>query len=238
MPTDTKKRTENASLKGSDSSAARWLSGDSRITMPAKKAPSAKDTPKSAAEPYAIPTAAAITLSVNNSRELDTATKPSNQGNTRRPITSMMATKMTILPRAITRTVSTLLPVSSSTNPPMPPPSVPASGGSRTSTSTIARSSTISQPTAILPFTVRSKPRCSNALINTTVLATERQSPNTRLAPKLQPHANATPIPSAVATTICTSAPGKAMRFTCSKSLNEKCRPTPNISRITPISAS
>ena len=51
MPTDTKNSTEKASLSGSDSSAARWLSSDSRMTMPAKKAPSAKETPNSAAEP-------------------------------------------------------------------------------------------------------------------------------------------------------------------------------------------
>jgi len=51
MPTDTKNSTEKASLSGRDSSAARWLRFDSRITMPAKKAPSAKETPKSCAEP-------------------------------------------------------------------------------------------------------------------------------------------------------------------------------------------
>ena len=50
MPTDTKNSTENASRSGSDSSAARWLSADSRITMPAKNAPSANDTPNSAAD--------------------------------------------------------------------------------------------------------------------------------------------------------------------------------------------
>ncbi len=51
MPTETKKSTENASRRGSDSSAARWLNSDSRIIIPAKKAPSAKDTSKSFAEP-------------------------------------------------------------------------------------------------------------------------------------------------------------------------------------------
>ena len=69
MPTETKNSTEKASRSGSDSSAARWLNADSRITMPAKNAPSAKDTPNSSAEPYAMPTAAAITHSVNSSRE-------------------------------------------------------------------------------------------------------------------------------------------------------------------------
>ena len=37
---------------------------------------------------------------------------------------------------------------------------------------------------------------------------------------------------------ICTIAPGTAMRRTASRSPSEKCRPTPNISSITPISAS
>ena len=45
MPTETKNNTENASRSGSDSSAARCDSSDSRSTMPAKNAPSANDTP-------------------------------------------------------------------------------------------------------------------------------------------------------------------------------------------------
>ena len=45
-------------------------------------------------------------------------------------------------------------------------------------------------------------------------------------------------MPSTVATAICTIAPGIAMARTESRSCKEKCRPTPNISRITPISAS
>ena len=51
MPTETKKSTAKASRNGSDSAAACWLSGDSLRIMPAKKAPSANETPKSAAEP-------------------------------------------------------------------------------------------------------------------------------------------------------------------------------------------
>ena len=39
-------------------------------------------------------------------------------------------------------------------------------------------------------------------------------------------------------TAICTMAPGIAMARTDSRSFSEKCRPTPNISRMTPISAS
>ena len=51
MPTATKNSTENASRSGSDSWAARWLNSDSRITMPAKKAPSANDTLNNCAAP-------------------------------------------------------------------------------------------------------------------------------------------------------------------------------------------
>ena len=51
MPTETKNSTANASLSGSVSWAARWLSCDSDSTMPAKNAPSANDTPNSIAAP-------------------------------------------------------------------------------------------------------------------------------------------------------------------------------------------
>ena len=44
--------------------------------------------------------------------------------------------------------------------------------------------------------------------------------------------------PSSVATAICAIAPGMAMARTDSRSFSEKCMPTPNISRMTPISAS
>ncbi len=45
-------------------------------------------------------------------------------------------------------------------------------------------------------------------------------------------------MPSSVAVPIWTMAPGTAIAFTESRSFSEKCRPTPNISRMTPISAS
>ena len=50
MPTETKNSTANASWKGRDSAAARWLRSLSASTMPAKKAPSANDTPNTSAE--------------------------------------------------------------------------------------------------------------------------------------------------------------------------------------------
>ena len=51
------------------SSAARWLSSDSLRIMPAKKAPSANDTPNSFAAPKATPSAIASTARRNSSRE-------------------------------------------------------------------------------------------------------------------------------------------------------------------------
>ena len=44
--------------------------------------------------------------------------------------------------------------------------------------------------------------------------------------------------PISVAALICTTAPGSAIARTASRSRNEKCMPTPNIRRMTPISAS
>ena len=60
-----------------------------------------------------------------------------------------------------------------------------ASAGSSTSASTIARSSTISQPTAMRPRSVSIRRRSCMARSSTTVLATESASPNTMPAPML-----------------------------------------------------
>lgn len=74
MPTATKNSTAKASRSGSVSAAALWLSSDSLRINPAKNAPSANETPKSAADPNAAPSAMASTASVNSSRDpvLDT----------------------------------------------------------------------------------------------------------------------------------------------------------------------
>ena len=96
----------------------------------------------------------------------------------------------------------------------------------------------MSQPTAIRPLSVSSRPRSSSARSSTTVEATERARPKTRPAPSPQPQARPTPRPISVATAICTTAPGSAIARTAIRSPIEKWSPTPNISRITPISAS
>ena len=57
MPTETKKSTANASRIGRASVAARRLKSDRPTTMPARKAPRAIETPKSLADPTAMPRA-------------------------------------------------------------------------------------------------------------------------------------------------------------------------------------
>ncbi len=99
-------------------------------------------------------------------------------------------------------------------------------------------SSTISQPTAMRPRSVSMMRRSCNARASTTVLATDRASPNTTPPPIDQPNTWANPMPSSVPIAMRSSAPGTAMARTSISSLSEKCRPTANISRITPISAS
>lgn len=102
----------------------------------------------------------------------------------------------------------------------------------------MTRSSTTSQPTAMRPLMLSSRPLASSARSSTTVLATDRHRPKISAPPQCQPQAMLAPMPRATATAICTMAPGTAMRRTASNSRMEKCRPTPNISSITPISAS
>jgi hypothetical protein len=74
--------------------------------------------------------------------------------------------------------------------------------------------------------------------IRTTVLATDKAKPKTIPAAQLQPKARATTAPSTVARRLWTIAPGRATRRTARSSLRWNCSPTPNISRITPTSAS
>ncbi len=99
-------------------------------------------------------------------------------------------------------------------------------------------SSTTSQPTAMWPAGVCSARLSDSTRTSTTVLATEIARPNTIAAVHDQPKTEAARAPSAVATRLCAMAPGIATRRTASSSSRWNCSPTPNISRITPISAS
>ena len=74
---------------GKASEAARRLKSDRPTTIPARKAPSAMETPNSSAEPTAMPSATTSTVSVKSSRERVSATRSSSQG-MRRPPTSMV----------------------------------------------------------------------------------------------------------------------------------------------------
>ena len=233
MPTETKNSTAKASRIGSESCAAWWLNSDSLSSMPAKNAPSAKLTPNSSAEPNATPIAIDNTASVNSSREPVPAMRSSTHGIALRPTISMKATKAATLPKVIASALA-ISPAPTSS----PPPRAPASAGISTSAITQARSSTISQPTAILPRRVSSRRRSSIARSSTTVLAVASEKPKIKPSICRQPISSAMPQPSRVAIAICPTAPGMAMFFTDIRSRSEKCRPTPNISRITPISAS
>lgn len=163
---------------------------------------------------------------------------------TRRPTTSMTTTKAATLASVMPTTPQMPL-LSDSDSKPLAwasacswPPSTPASAGSSTSASTMAKSSTISQPTAMRPRSVSIRRRSCKARSSTTVEATESASPKTSPAPIDQPSIQARPAPSAVAKPIWTIAPGTAMARTDNRSFSEKCSPTPNISKMTPISAS
>jgi|GEM_PF-2985635 hypothetical protein len=180
--------------------------------------------------------ALATTASVNNSREPVRETCHNIQGSTRRPAISIRARKAptcsSVCPMVIHKGLAAAAWAASE------PPRTPASGGSKTRTSTVARSSTTSQPTAMRPFMLSSTPRLSRALSSTTVLAHDSDKPKIKPLPQLQSHPHATAMPSNVASPICTTAPGTAIRLTANRSSSEKCSPTPNISSMTPISDS
>ena len=106
MPTETKKSTAKASCRGSELVAALWLRSDSCKTIPAKKAPSAKETPKSLAEPKAMPSATASTHSVKSSRDPVRATCRSIQGRTRGPTNRTIAMNAATLASVMPSTAS------------------------------------------------------------------------------------------------------------------------------------
>ena len=202
MPTETKNSTAKASCIGMDSAAARWPKRDSLSTTPAKKAPSASDTPKTCAEAKAMPMATASTDRVKSSREPVRATCCSSQGTTRGPSTMASVTKAATLPSVMASDTARFPSPSAGAA-----PRTSASAGRRTRTRTMARSSTMSQPTAMRPALVVSPLRSSSARRTTTVLATDRQSPKTSAPPKVQPQPMARAVPSAVATAMSNKRP-------------------------------
>ena len=113
-----------------------------------------------------------------------------------------------------------------------------ASPGSSTSTSTMAMSCTISQPTVMRPRSVSTSRRSCNTRSSTTVLATDSAMPKMTPAPGGQPSDQPSRHAERRGDQALRQRPGMAMARTDSKSLSEKCSPTPNISRMTPTSAS
>ncbi len=124
----------------------------------------------------------------------------------------------------------------------MPCPPAPAAGVARigiaTRTTTVSRSSTISQPTATWPEGVSTRAWASSPRSNTTVLATDRARPSTSPEAQGIPNHSATSRPRSVEAALWMRAPGTATWRTASSSRGWKCRPTPNISSTTPTSAS
>ena len=119
------------------------------------------------------------------------------------------------------------------------PPSASANAGRRTSASTITRSSTISQPTAMRPLGVSSRLRSlERPQQHDRAGDRKRESEDEAGAQAPAPAEARARRRSAWRGRSGARAPGMAMPRTASRSVSEKCRPTPNIRRMTPISAS
>ena len=174
-----------------------------------------------------MPRASTSTVSVKSSRERVAATRSSSFGIARMPATTMNATS-----RPTLASVNTTLPSTPATV-----TVVPTSVGSSTSMTMVRRSSTTSHPMAMWPLEACSSLVSESTRTSTTVLATDNVSPKTNDEVQLQPKTHAAVAPSSVATEMPAAAPGTATRFTASSSSAWNCRPTPNISRITPTSA-
>ena len=95
-----------------------------------------------------------------------------------------------------------------------------------------------SQPTAACPCDVFNKELSINPRKSTTVLATEIANPKMIPAGTVQPQSWVNPKPNNVAIKVWINAPGIAISRTRQRSAKEKWRPTPNIRKITPSSAS
>ena len=177
---------------------------------------------------------------MNSSRDPWRATCSRSHGITRAPATTMTTAK--IAARAMAKTTSARAPAPgpevSAWVPPSVAPSRGAMSGSSTRTTTVKRSSTISQPTAMRPCWVSA--RCGPRERAAGRPCSRRRSPGrARARPRRRIRARMpSPVPRIVATAIWTAAPGTAIARTARRSRNEKWMPTPNISRMTPISAS
>ena len=201
--------------------------------MPARNAPRAIDAPKKAYEAAAIAIEKTSTVSVNSSRERSRATCTRTHGIARDPPSITIATRAESFSSASPKDAQSPGLVA----PSAADASVPSTGIS-TRMMTVKTSSTSSHPTATWPWGVFSASASINTRMRTTVLATAIAMPIT--APDLtgRPRAANTAMPRRVATRLWPMAPGMATDLTASRSFRWKCRPTPNMSRMTPTSAS
>ena len=177
--------------------------------------------------------AIASTQSVKSSREPESATRWRIHGKRRLPTMSMPATN-TATPSSVLESEMTMSLGSTG-----PSPCVTcATSGRHTMMKTVTRSCTTSQPMATWPLGVTESLRSSRAFITTTVDAHESVMPKTIALGSTQSQArSATTVPAAPDAAICSIAPVTATPLTFTRSATEKCRPTPNIRSITPISA-
>lgn len=95
IPIEAKNKTAKASRMGNASAAAWWLTSDWATATPARKAPSAIETPKNRAEPVAMARAMASTVRMKSSRERDRATCESSHGIAHLPMNSRRPPKIT-----------------------------------------------------------------------------------------------------------------------------------------------
>ena len=146
IPTDTKNRTANVSRNGTISAPTWWLSADSLTTTPARKAPSARETPNTDEAPIAIPTVITTIATMKSSRERKCATRSRNQGMMRFPATNISAANAPVFNKArlaVCQSGSCVFV---------------DSAGSSTRMRTATKSSSTSQPIATCPCEVLSSP--------------------------------------------------------------------------------
>ncbi len=157
-------------------------------------------------------------------------------GSARLPTTSMKATKTANLPSTMTRPRAALRPDRA---PPRPRETARRGPAAAPAPSPWRGPATISQPTAMRPRSVSTSRRsCRSAEQHHGARHRQRQAEH---AARRRASSRATSRRRCRAgsrSVDLRQAPGTAMARTDSRSSSEKCSPTPNISRMTPISAS
>ena len=184
-----------------------------------------------------MPTAAARTHRVNSSREPVRATCQSSQGTSRRPTTSIRAMNSGDLGQREAEGDCQQVPR------PAPSGALPPShAGERRQQHQHQDHGEVldHQPAHGDPAVDRVEQAAGSRAprSSTTVLATESARPKTRPAPRLQPQKAAMPSAQRRGDGDLHERARQRDRRTASRSSSEKCRPTPNISSMTPISAS